>query len=318
MSASPPRAAVAAPVLPELTGFGRPRLRDDVPILWRDQTSIQFGDDVIVDRVGRSHVAWLTSLDGLRSPTEIEDDLTLPAVDARRLLRSLLHAGALEDAARIPDAMRWAAASDRESVSRRFGAALRAYRRLDAAYDAMAGRERCRVAVLGDGPLADEARTAIEAAGLPQGDADDATVTVLADGLHPDVPARFDHACLDRPHLPLATLGERAVAGPVVVPGLTGCLRCAHLHRRDGDPAWPLLSVQWAQALAGMASPPVDPLLTRLAATQAALLVRAWADAPDDPADWGGFAWELALPDVQARRVPRPAHPLCGCRWPAA
>ncbi len=119
----------------------------------------------------------------------------------------------------------------------------------------MAGRDRCRVAILGDGPLADEARAAIEAAGLPVGDADDATVTVLADGLHPDVPARFDHACLDRPHLPLATLGERAVAGPIVVPGRTGCLRCAHLHRRDGDPAWPLLSVQWSQALRGDGEP---------------------------------------------------------------
>ncbi len=303
--------------LPELHGYGRPRLRSDVPILWRDQASIQLGDDVVVDRVTRSHVAWLTSLDGLRSPGQIEDDLVLPPEEARRLVRSLLHAGALEDASRIPDALRWAAPGDRETMNRRFGAALRTYRHLEATFAAVTGRERCRVAVLGDGPLADEARAALQAAGLAPGDLGDAGLTLLADSLHPDVPAGFDSEWLDRPHLPLATLGERAVAGPLIIPGVTGCLRCAHLHRRDSDRAWPLLAVQWTQALSGMSSPPVDPLLMRLVATQAALLARAWADAPDHPDVWSGFAWELTLPDVQARQVPRPAHPLCGCRWPA-
>ena len=41
-------------------------------------------------------------------------------------------------------------------------------------------------------------------------------------------------------------------------------------------------------------------------------------DAPDVPERWDGFAWELTLPDLHARKVARPAHPLCGCRWPAA
>jgi bacteriocin biosynthesis cyclodehydratase domain-containing protein len=304
--------------LAELAGFARPRLRPEVPILWRDQSSIQLGDDVIVDRVTRSHVAWLTSLDGLRSPAEIEDDLALPAGEARRLLRCLLHAGALDDASRIPDGLRWAAPTDRSTVSRRFGAAVDAYRDLDLAHDAMDRRDRCRVAVLGDGSLADLVRAATDASGLATGTVGDASLTILADALHPDVPGQFDHPCLDRPHLPVTTLGGRAVAGPVIVPGDTGCLRCAHLHRRDADPAWPLLAVQWGQALTGLPCPPVDPLLEQLAAAQAVLLARAWVDAPDRRDLWSGFAWELTLPDVQARRVPRPAHPLCGCRWPAA
>lgn len=311
-------APVEAPSLPELAGYGRPRLRSDVPILWRDQASIQLGDDVVVDRVSRSQVAWLTSLDGLRSPKAIEGDLLLPVDDARRLLRSLVAAGALEDASRIPDAVRWAAPGDRETVTRRFGAALRTYRCLEETYAAMEARDRCRVAVLGDGALADEVRLAVDAAGLGAGTVADASLTILANALHPDVPARFDDSCLDRPHLPVSALGPRAVAGPIIIPGTTGCLRCAHLHRRDGDAAWPLLAVQWSQALAGMVSPPLDPLLARLAAAQAALLARTWVDAPHRAERWEGFAWELSLPDVHARRVPRPAHPLCGCRWPAA
>ena len=317
MTASP-LAATDSSALPELAGYGRPRLRGDVPILWRDQASIQLGDDVIVDRISRSHVAWLTSLDGLRSPDEIASDLSIPVGDARRLLRSLILAGALEDASRIPDALRWAAPGDRETANRRFGAALRTYRCLDATFSAMAGRDSCRIAVLGDGVLAEETRLAVDAAGLGVGTAADASLTILADALHPDVPARFDDACLDRPHLPVSALGARAVAGPIIIPGTTGCLRCAHLHRRDSDPAWPLLAVQWTQALTGMASPPLDPLLVRLAAAQATLLARTWVDAPDVPERWDGFAWELTLPDLHARKVARPAHPLCGCRWPAA
>ena len=145
-----------------------------------------------------------------------------------------------------------------------------------------------------------------------------ATVAVLADASHPDVPGDFDHTLQDLPHLHVGVLGDRAVVGPLVVPGLTSCLRCAHLHRRDADAAWPLLAVQWAHAVRAMSCPPQDPLLVQLAATQAALLVRRWTDAPGTPEDWSGYALELRLPDGIARRVDRPPHPLCGCRWPDA
>jgi bacteriocin biosynthesis cyclodehydratase domain-containing protein len=304
------------PVLPELAGLRKPRLRTDIPILWRDQSSIQFGDDVIVDRVTRSHVTWIASLDGMRVAAEIEDDLFLPIHEARRLLRALLAAGALDDATRIPDALRWCGQEDRDRTAGRYGAALRTYRSLDDAYAAMAARDRCTVAVVGTGLLADEVRTSLDAAGLTLTDRSDATVTVLADARHPDVPAQFDHEALQGPHLPVSVLGERATAGPLVIPGHTGCLRCAHLHRRDADAAWPLLAVQWAQSLAGNACPPVDPLLVRLAAAQAVLLIRLWVDAPQRTEDWAGYAIDLRLPSGQTTRVGRPPHPLCGCRWP--
>lgn len=304
------------PPLPELAALQRPRLRTDVPLLWREPACIQLGDDVVVDSVDRTEVAWLLSIDGLRAPAQIEAQLDLPVDRARRLLRAAAAATMLEDAAVIPDAMRWAVQPQRDSIARCFGAVLRTYRDRDLADAAMSRRDSCRVHVVGTGLVAHEVERAVESAGLPLDTAAHAAITVLADSPHPDVPAHFDHAAHDRPHLQVGVLGERAVVGPLVLPGRTSCLRCAHLHRRDGDPAWPLLAVQWAQSLAGRSDTPLDPVLATLAATQAALLIRTWADLPDRPEWWSGFAVELRLPGGEGRRLARPAHPLCGCRWP--
>lgn len=48
----------------------------------------------------------------------------------------------------------------------------------------------------------------------------------------------------DVPHLPLELAGDRVTVGPFVIPGVTACLACAHAHRRDADPSWPLLAAQ--------------------------------------------------------------------------
>ena len=309
-------------VLPELIGFDRPRRRDDVPILWRDPTTIQLGDDVIVARVAQDHVRWLARLDGLSTASAASADLPIPAAEARRLLRALLAAGALDDAARIPDAVRWARAEDRDAVAGRFGAVLRSTRDLDAAYAVMSAREAARVVVLGGDPVRTQAQEALAAAGLgAAASVREASVAVLAEPGHPDVAALADHDLPDLPDLPhlrIGVLGDRAVVGPIVVPGRTSCQRCTHLHRRDADPAWPLLAVQWARATSALASPPVDPLLVRAACLQAALLLREWCERPDAVSQWGNVAIELLLPRLVATRVGRPAHPLCGCLWAAA
>lgn len=313
-------AAESAPIsLPELAGLGRPRWREDVPALWRDTSTIQLGDDVIVASVSRAHIEWMTRLDGLRTTEQVEDELVLPVSEARRLLRSMRAAGALEDASRIPNSVRWSAQEDRDDAAGRFGALLRSTRDLDAAYTAMAARDLVRVVVLGDRSLAEEVRDALGAAGLRScPNQRQATVAVLADSHHPDVPAHFDHDLQDLPHVHLGVLGERAVVGPFVVPGLTSCLRCAHLHRRDRDSAWPILAVQWAQVVPALACPPIDPLLVRLAVTNALLLVRTWSELPDAPDRWANRALELRLPEGHATWIDRPPHPLCGCRWPSA
>ena len=34
------------------------------------------------------------------------------------------------------------------------------------------------------------------------------------------------------------------LVGPLVIPGVTSCLECADLHRRDRDAAWPAVAAQ--------------------------------------------------------------------------
>ena len=50
----------------------------------------------------------------------------------------------------------------------------------------------------------------------------------------------------DVPHV-LVRVGDRSVrVGPVVVPGVTACARCLHLHDGDRDRAWPAIAGQLA------------------------------------------------------------------------
>lgn len=46
------------------------------------------------------------------------------------------------------------------------------------------------------------------------------------------------------PHLSVRLRDGVGVVGPLVVPGVSSCLRCADLSRRDLDPDWPLLLAQ--------------------------------------------------------------------------
>lgn len=309
--------------LHELVDYQRPRLRPEVPIMWRTSNSVQIGNDVILTDVTRTHVAWMTSFDGVSSRTAIEESLTIPVPQARRLLRALIAAAALEDAARVPISVRWAAPRERDAEYRRFAVALSSYRQIDRAHAVIEQRDRQCIRVRGLGPLAQEMRHGLIAAGLTCVDAEDSEgaegaggdLVILADSPHPHVPSQVEIPAIVAPHLHAGVHADLATIGPLVVPGVTSCLRCLHLHRRDADPAWPLLSVQWAHALGDAPVTPIDPLLARLAADWAALLVRAWVDLPDQPDAWGNVALDVRLPlgDVRVRECA--PHPLCGCRW---
>lgn len=300
--------------IPELADLERPRLRPDVPLLWRTSTSVQIGEKVTLTSMTRALVAWMTSLDGTSGPQTIIESLTIPEVEARRLVRALRAAGALDDAARVPEQVRWAPPSDRPAAAARFAATIAAYQDLDRAHAAARQRDRCRIGIVGQSVLAEQLREALGLSDLLHDDTDP-HLTVLTDAPHPDVPADFDHPAMSGPHLFVAAYGARAVVGPLVLPGRTGCLRCRHLHRRDADPSWPVVAVQWAHSIARLTAPPVDHLLCRIAADWAALLVRTWVDLPDAVDTWGGWSIDLALPLGDPHVRDCPPHPLCGCRW---
>ncbi len=112
-----------------------------------------------------------------------------------------------------------------------------------------------------------------------------------------------------RTHLVVRLEPDRAVVGPLVLPGATPCVRCQDLSRVRLDPAWPHL-------LAQLCREPVAPApgLLAWAAATATVQVRAWlaGGAPET----GGASVELSLPDFRLRRRSWPAHPGCGCLLP--
>ena len=68
---------------------------------------------------------------------------------------------------------------------------------------------------------------------------------------------------------------DRAVVGPLVVPGRSACLRCLELHRTDRDPGWPGVAAQLA---APAPTPRGESALTALAAALPRLQVACWLD----------------------------------------
>lgn len=322
----PPSLARQAP------GIARPVLRRDCPIIWRGTDIIQFGADddaPILDRVSPALVRWLLTLDGLRTWEQIDAEFAAdparvngsPAPvthdEARRALSAAARAGSLDDAAALPHHWRWLRLADRDrSRADRAAAALTCRDSLQA-NELMDRRHALVVGVTGAGRLADEITATIELSGLSiASEASPAIdILVLADGAHPRVVDEVDTPAHDRPHLAAGLYGSTGIAGPLVVPGVTGCLRCSHLHARDADPHWPAVSLQLASATRRLPLLPHDRLLTRLVAAQSVLLIRQWADDPTALDQWADHAIEIRLPSGAQRRLARHPHPLCGCRW---
>ncbi|RBY86495.1 ThiF family adenylyltransferase [Blastococcus sp. TF02A-30] len=111
------------------------------------------------------------------------------------------------------------------------------------------------------------------------------------------------------PHLVATVRGATGIVGPLVVPGATSCLRCADLHRRDADPAWPQLAAQLTAGQVPASGATVTCLLT---AVTAAVQVLAFVDRSAAPVTLGGTL-ELVPPDLAARVRRWPPHPECGC-----
>ncbi len=110
-------------------------------------------------------------------------------------------------------------------------------------------------------------------------------------------------------HLLVQASGGRGSVGPLVLPGLTSCLRCADLHRLDRDPVWDALAVQLAvpQRRRGASEVALAATVAGVAAVQALDFLDGGR-----PATIEGTV-EMHLPDWRLRRRSWPLHPDCDC-----
>lgn len=307
----------------------RPRYRAECPVLWRSPGIAQLGEGRLhrVVPLDRSSAQWLLSLDGLRTVDQLMAqfaDREPEAEQAWNLLRMAAQIGAVDDASAMPEAWRLISTADRDRAAPDHAAALLTLGSSRLADQALSLRHRTTYAITGTGPLshsvalAEVTDLALSAAGLtPSPDPQQADLLVVL-GLHPVIGAEVAAMELEQPagpHLFVAAYGDRAVAGPLVIPGQTSCLRCSYLHTRDADPLWAGVSMQLHAWISRLAQMPVDRLLAQLVAVQSARLARAWVDSAVVVGKWRDRAYEIRLPEGAVEEHARPAHALCECQW---
>jgi hypothetical protein len=134
------------------------------------------------------------------------------------------------------------------------------------------------------------------------------TIVVLAGGQAPDlgVAARLTRERI--PHLAVTAGTARAVVGPLVLPGRSSCLSCAHRHRTDADPGWPSVA---RRVSTDDARPPA--FLVTAAASLAIGQVLEHIDGITMPGTVNGTL-EWFSGDLGPRRRSWLNHPGCGCR----
>lgn len=113
------------------------------------------------------------------------------------------------------------------------------------------------------------------------------------------------------PHLNVRMRDGIGIVGPLVIPGLTSCLRCADLQRCDRDECWPQLAAQ----LAGRIQP-ADLASTQATAAFAVgqvLDAARWLKGTAGPPTTCDASIELDLGTAGVRHRAWPAHPACSC-----
>ncbi|QAV71411.1 hypothetical protein ESZ53_13770 [Salinibacterium sp. UTAS2018] len=119
----------------------------------------------------------------------------------------------------------------------------------------------------------------------------------------------------DIPHLPVVISDSAAEVGPVVTPGITGCLLCIDMHRRDADPSWPAIATQ----LMGRTSLAETPTLVAEAAAEAGRMAlhrlgrggyTVFDQTPADATSSVRIDYATGRRDESLRF----RHPDCGCQ----
>lgn len=295
-------------------------MRSGLLPLWRDPDTVQIGVDprraVAISGSGASHVIRL--LDGSRSREQVVAEasrLGVPVAVTERVITLLAAAGALVD---FPaDALRSIPAELRRQLAPVLAVASLSAQDGDGGVRVLARRSATTVQVCGCGPIAAITADLLTRSGLatraggagPPLQGSPADLAVLVGHQSPDQVAELLRLRL--PHLAVSVREAIGIVGPLVLPGVTACLRCLDLARAERDPAWPLIL---AQLPAGWMDPTADDaVLATAVAAQAAAQALAFADRP--PLAWStaNGTLELALPAWQWRRRTWLPHRACTC-----
>lgn len=144
--------------------------------------------------------------------------------------------------------------------------------------------------------------------------ADEADLVVLSDNLIVDPRLLRELHTEGTPHLPVRVRDGTGVVGPMVIPGVTSCLRCADLHRSDHDDAWPAVAAQLRDTI-GSADRATMLGTAALAINQVDRVVRVLhtggEHSSDPPALDTTLEFDVGTGSVLARRWRR--HPRCSC-----
>jgi bacteriocin biosynthesis cyclodehydratase domain-containing protein len=182
-------------------------------------------------------------------------------------------------------------------------------------------RHSMRIRVHGDGPLSEVVVSALRCSGArvrhtsARGTTStDADLVVLTDYLDVD-PALITELHHTRtPHLLVRVRDGTGLIGPMVIPGVTSCLRCADLHRSDHDAAWPAVAAQLREAV-GSADRATVLATAAVAVSQVDRVLRAirgGAPRPGPPPTLDTtLEFDVGANSIVARRWAR--HPKCTC-----
>ena len=133
------------------------------------------------------------------------------------------------------------------------------------------------------------------------------TVALLWAAAVPDLGLAAAYTRQRVPHLSVTGGPSAVIVGPLVLPGRSSCLSCAHRHRTDLDPGWPVV----ADHLAADRQPP-PAVLGAIAAAAAADALLQHIDGLVIPDTVNG-ALEWHCVNQAPRRRTWAHHPRCGC-----
>jgi bacteriocin biosynthesis cyclodehydratase domain-containing protein len=146
--------------------------------------------------------------------------------------------------------------------------------------------------------------------------ATDVDLVVLSDYLVADPRMVRDLHSRGVAHLLVRVRDGIGLVGPLVIPGVTSCLGCADLHRRDRDAAWPAISAQLRETV-GVADRATVLATAALALAQVHRVIaavrgqQAVADPRPPQTLNATLEFDLHAGAIVARQWTK--HPLCSC-----